>query len=124
MSTPRLDSTITARFTLAGLHHWPGAHDARAYLRDLHRHLFHVQLTAGVTHDERDIEWHDLTELAEKRFRGMADSFHDGLLNYGARSCETLARQLFEAVHDAVPTLLEVRVGEDGEFQATVRARV
>ena len=64
---------ITAHLHVPGLHYWPGAHDARDYLRSPHRHLFGIAATLEVRHDERDVEWHDLAETMTAHVRDMAD---------------------------------------------------
>lgn len=46
---------ITTQFE--DFHRWKDAPDAVAFLRDIHRHIFHVKITASVSHAERDIEF-------------------------------------------------------------------
>lgn len=116
-----MKTVITARLKVPGLHCWPGAHESRKYLRDPHRHLFHIEVTMPVNHDERDTEWHDLAEITQSVVDGMAGSIHDGLHDFGARSCETLARQLYnqlEAEHGL--DIQSIEWGEDGEFSALI----
>lgn len=116
--TPR--TFITANLTVPGLHHWPGAHDSRAYLRDLHRHLFHISVTIPVAHNERDTEFHDLAEIIRRLVTlEIATDFRHDVLHFGARSCESLAGQLGELlqeVHGITPH--RIVWSEDGEFSA------
>lgn len=103
---------VWATFTEVGWHCWPNAHDERSYLRDLHRHLFHVTVTVPVTHDERDVEFHDLQELARGAWTGP---------QLGAKSCETIARQVGAEVLAATKVdQVRVTVSEDGECGATL----
>jgi hypothetical protein len=60
---------IHVRFTEHGVHCWPQAPERRAYLRSLHRHLFFVEVSTAVEHDDREIEFHDLQEEAACIFR-------------------------------------------------------
>lgn len=113
---------ISATVTVPGLHHWPGAHDARDYLRAPHRHLFHVTATLEVAHDERDVEWHDLAEQLMGYIDGLASGHRDGLHDFDARSCETLARQLAHRLMQDDMLVHSVEWSEDGEFTARVQA--
>lgn len=115
-----MTTLITSRFTVPGMHCWPGAHETRAYLRDPHRHLFHVEVTIPVNHDERDTEWHDLNQVAQEIVDDMADRIENGLHYFGARSCETLARQLFTELDENGLDVHSVEWGEDGEFSARI----
>ena len=57
-------ATIRVRFSEPGFHCWPQAPERRAYLRNPHRHLFYVTVACIVSHDEREIEFHDLLDEA------------------------------------------------------------
>lgn len=99
-------------FTAPGWHCWPSAPEHRAYLAFSHRHLFHVKVRLEVSHEEREIEFHDLLEFAKT-------SFGEG--DFGAASCETLARKLAQQVAETFDRpWVEVTVSEDGEAGATV----
>lgn len=115
--------TITTRFAVPGLHRWPDAPDRRSYLRHPHRHLFRVEVTCRVSHDEREVEFHDLAEAAEVIFRNEAVPWHPdaSLLNFGARSCESMARTLGHTLQAAGYPILSVTVSEDGENDSTWR---
>lgn len=117
-------STITARFTAPGLHRWPGAPDRRAYLRDLHRHLFRVEVVAAMGHNDREVEFHDLAEQAAQMFEWMGSEYHPAtrLVTFGARSCEMLAAELAALLTEEGLTLVRVTVSEDGENDGTWHA--
>lgn len=110
-------SLITARFTQAGLHHWPSAPPRRAYLASPHRHLFRVDVTARVGHGDRDVEFHDLAEQAAALFVRMGDPYHpeSPLVDFGPRSCEVLAEQLARLLVARSIPAVQVVVSEDGE---------
>jgi hypothetical protein len=66
-----------------------------------------------VSHNERDVEFHDLLDICKAEFREKEK---------GAKSCETMAQQL----HDYLALKFEgkwisVEVSEDGECGATVK---
>lgn len=118
-----MQCTISSTFQVAGLHCWPNAHERRAYLRNLHRHQFVVSVQAEVHHNERDIEFHDLMEEAEKIFRTFGSEYHpDSLLvNFGSQSCETLAQRLIKQLQERNIPIVSVSVSEDGEAISCMR---
>ena len=67
-------AVIFVRFEQVGFHCWPDAPSHRAYLRASHRHLFGIEVTTRVDHDERDIEFHDLRDEAAALFRGLSNT--------------------------------------------------
>lgn len=118
-----LTASVEVNFSVAGLHHWPGAAEQRAYLANPHRHLFEVRVTCDVGHDEREVEFHDLLEDARRAFSGLGAPYHPRslLVNFGARSCETLGRELLLHLLQDWPGVTSVRVSEDGECAAIVK---
>jgi hypothetical protein len=106
-------SIILVRFQVPGFHNWPGAvnHPGREYLASLHRHLFHVEVRMTVTHDDREVEFHDLLDTAKRLFPGG---------EMGASSCEHMARKLGKEIARLFGRAVEVSVSEDGEVGALV----
>ena len=115
--------TITARTSVIGLHQWPDAPGRRAYLRDLHRHVFGIAVTVDVTHTERDVEWHDLADDTLTAALALTEPYHEDALitSFGARSCETIASEIADALTSQEYTVQSVEVDEDGEHTATWR---
>jgi hypothetical protein len=108
-------ATIFVRFTSPGFHCWDGAPEHRAYLGQVHRHLFHVEVRMQVAHDDREVEFHDLQDYSHFVFGTLG---LDG--NYGSRSCEMLARALGTELANKFQRLVTVIVSEDGECGAEV----
>lgn len=107
---------IEVRFRVDGWHCWPDAPERRKYLRDLHRHIFHISVATLVTHDDREIEFHDLIEQSNaivQRMKSPAGSF-------GRMSCEQIARTLGMKLMSAHSRGFVVSVFEDGEAGAVV----
>lgn len=104
-------STIFVRFTQPGFHHWPEPTEGRAYLGQRHRHLFHVEARMSVSHDDREVEFHDLLDFAR-------DAFPGGEL--GGQSCEMMARSLGEKIARRFGRAVQVTVSEDDEVGAVV----
>lgn len=108
------DAVIWITFQRPGMHHWPNAPEHRAYLRAEHRHLFIVSVATIVSHDNREIEFHDLLEQSKAIFNEGLDKLPI------ARSCESMARWLGERLALAHKRTFKVDVSEDGECGATV----
>ena len=100
---------ITTRFE--GFHCWPEAPEQVSFLRDMHRHVFHVRLEVEVGHQDRDVEYillkRDVDSYIEKiRKTPVTDTW----------SCETWASVLLEQFQ-----AMSVEVSEDGENGAVCR---
>lgn len=48
---------IVVRTQFEAMHQWADAPDEVAFLRDLHRHVFHVELKLEVYHADRELEF-------------------------------------------------------------------
>lgn len=107
-----LSCSISVRVDFDGWHRWPGAPENRAYLRDYHHHVFSAVCTAPVSHDNREIELHNLRDIVKGRIERM---YPEGRL--GEASCEQIA----ECLLDQLPRLSEVTVREDEFHWGTAR---
>ena len=110
MSEPRTCVFITTSFE--GFHCWPDAPDEVGFLRDRHRHIFHVRLEAEVKHDDRDIEFILLKRAVDIEIKKVINSNDPATQNW---SCESWARHLFKKFN---ATLVEV--SEDKENGAII----
>jgi len=100
----------TTRFE--GFHSWDDAPDEVAFLRDRHRHQFHVELTVQVTHDDRDIEFILMKRALEEYIdRQVADE---------DLSCEQYGQKIGEWAASRYNEVARVEVSEDGENGARV----
>lgn len=113
------DRKMTVRFQVPGFHRTPEATGARDYLTHPHRHLFHVELTVDLDHDDTDIQLHDLLDVARVSL-GTIES--DGAARaFGHASCEQLALLVIAFVADVYPgRSWRCSVLEDGEAGATM----
>lgn len=99
-----------------GFHRWPSAPDEVKYLRDRHRHEFHVKVTVKVKHDDRDVEFITLRNAVDLMFCGNG-SEHE----LGSKSCEMIAEDIISFVEaDGNYKIYSVEVSEDGENGAIV----
>jgi len=105
-----MNSLIWVKFQRVGFHRWKDAPDRRAYLRDLHRHIFQVRVAMDILHNDREVEFHDLLEMAE-------GAFYTG---DGTWSCEMMAEHLAGALAREYHRRVTVEVSEDGECGAII----
>lgn len=113
-----MNMLVVARFTFEGFHCWPTAPDEVAFLRDRHRHVFHVRAWAPVKHEDRDIEFILLGRELRQWCLSQRNREIAGDAEVTSWSCETWCRKLIEAF----PYLRQVEVLEDGENGAVVNA--
>ena len=100
---------VNTRFE--GCHRWPEAPSEVGFLKDLHRHEFHVKLSIKVTHNDRDIEFIMLKRWLDDYINTSIDFMPD------TKSCEDMASKIIEGAclkwgdtRDMICT-----VSEDGE---------
>lgn len=82
---------VRARVQFEGFHAWPDAPHEVDFLRDRHRHIFHIEATKAISEDRQ-------TEfiLLGRRIRAWVSSaFDKGEL--GTTSCEELATMIASA---------------------------
>jgi len=108
------NAEIFVKFSRVGFHCWPLAPGHRSYLTQQHRHRFDVKASCEVTHDDREIEFHDMIDFGESMF---ADILIHGDIS---QSCEAMARELARRYCHKYKRAFSVTVGEDEECGATV----
>ena len=109
---PTYRCSVFARFQFEAIHNWPNCPiESVSFLRDLHRHMFHVEAHAHVYHDDRDIEF----IMMKRRLEAFIDETYpkneQGHRVIGHTSCEMIARTIMERFD----TIFKVQVSEDGE---------
>lgn len=85
---------VTTQFE--GFHEYAGAPDEVAFLRSLHRHMFHVKVTLEVYHEDREVEFIMLKRWLEARIDHLA--FNVGLGFNHIASCESFAEQIYKEI--------------------------
>ncbi len=114
--TVKITEEVYCTLEVEGVHNWPDCpFDEVAYLRDPHRHMFHVKAFKKVTHSDRDVEFIMLKHQ-------ILSHFYDGYFNstlklfeFGPMSCEMIAKELIAKFN-----LSKCEVSEDGENGAIV----
>ena len=102
---------VIVRLRVEGFHNWPDAFPEVSFLKDRHRHIFHIECRKEVTHDDRDIE----IIMLKRRVIEHLDDIFGTPCEFGSRSCEMIA---IELVNDF--DFSEVKCLEDGECGAVV----
>ena len=106
--------SVTGSAVLVGWHSWPEAGGRRTYLAASHRHQFGVSAEVGVTHTDRDVEFHDLQDMICAWWGEETDQRDRG-------SCEAMAGNLAGWLSEAGLAVRATSVSEDGENWATWR---
>lgn len=117
---PAQPVAIWVKHQFAAFHQWPDAPEPRGYLARRHRHWFHVKVSMLVTHDDREVEFHDLLDHVVAASETLGVPSVSGWRDLGAMSCEMIARNIAARVAVVYPgRRVEVDVSEDGECGAT-----
>lgn len=112
-------TSITISTNFEGFHCYPNAPDEVAFLRSVHRHIFYVDVTVQVKHDDRELEF-----FMVKR---EIDSFiKDNLADLNMKSCEMIGRKILYFLLRRYPNrdAYSIHVSEDKENGATVTFNV
>ncbi len=94
---------VKTRFT--AFHNWPDAPEEVGFLRNIHRHEFHVEVRWNVSHSDRDREFF----IMKRKLQTHLTKYYFGK-NLGERSCEMIAYEIMEEFEANT-----VIVSEDGE---------
>ena len=96
---------ITTSFE--GFHKYPDAPDDVTFLKNKHRHIFHVRVWIEVSHNNRDIEF-----ILFKRFIETLLS----TANLNNKSCEMVSDELYEEIRMKYPDReVRIEISEDCE---------
>ena len=113
---PDTATKIVARLQLEGIHRWLLCPIEEVnYLRNYHRHVFHIIAHCYVNHSDRDIEFIELTHKIKTH---LNDHYYDDMhkcLFFDDNSCEMIASELLHKFN-----LDECEVNEDGESGSIV----
>ena len=108
-------TSIFCRTTFEAFHRWPDAPPEVEFLRDRHRHLFHVELRIEVTHDDREVEFLLLQNA-------LKEWIQETLANEDTStwSCESWCRATMQVAWFDSYFASYVSVSEDGENGAVL----
>lgn len=101
---------VIVKLSFEGFHCWPDAPDHAAFLRNRHRHIFHVTAAKRVSHGDREVE---IITLKQEMLAHIGQ--YDG--EFDTMSCEHIAQMLLTRFG-----LSQCAVLEDDENGAYVTA--
>lgn len=118
-ANPNLSTVVFCTLQFQGIHNWPGCpFDEVAYLRDPHRHIFHIKAYKEVFHNDRDVEFIMMKSAIAAYLSDRFTKTTGDAAIMGATSCEMLAEELIERFD-----LCKCEVNEDGENGAIVTVK-
>lgn len=101
------ESFIWVTTKITGFHKYNDAPTEVSFLRNTHRHLFHIRVAIQVFHNNREIEFFIFKQLVES-------ILDDG--DFDNKSCEMISDMLYVAINRKHSNrLIEIEVSEDGE---------
>lgn len=110
-----MEKVVFCTLQVEGIHSWPGCNiEEVSYLKDQHRHMFHIKAYKKVTHADRDTEFIKLKHGIKLHFSGFYSARYK-CANFKNMSCEHIAEHLVETFK-----LTACEVSEDGENGALV----
>ena len=116
---PKNQIEVFCTLQFEGIHNWPNCPiEEVAYLKDPHRHMFHVKAYKKVNHDDRDVEFiwlkHRIQEFLYTEYTN-SEYTNTNVYELGATSCEMIAEKLIKEFK-----LSRCEVNEDNENGAIV----
>lgn len=106
-----MNTLVFANLQFEGLHCWPDCNLKEvSFLKQKHRHMFHITVYKEVNHLNRDVEF---IVLKRKVLQFLHNKYPNK--DMGSTSCEMLAELLINTF-----ALTKVSVSEDGENGAIV----
>jgi len=114
--TVSITTEVYCTLQAEGIHRFPGCpYTEVPYLKDTHRHVFHIKAWKKVSHDNRDVEFICLKHEIKSY---LYDRYFDSewrLFNFDTMSCEMIAKELISKFD-----LSRCDVSEDEENGAIV----
>jgi len=107
---------VIVRLQFEGVHHWNDCpHEDVEFLRYAHRHVFHVEATKEVRHNDRDIE---IVRFKRSIKDYIEEFFYEDIeeLYLGDQSCEMMAEEILKKFD-----CQKVRILEDNENGAEIQ---
>lgn len=103
---------IIVKTNFEGFHSWKDAPSEVAFLRNLHRHRFDVEVKIEVRHDDRELEFF----MVKRRL----DAFIKDCIQPKNLSCEQMAKEIVIHAPQMLGRSVSVKVFEDGDNGAEV----
>lgn len=104
---------VYCRTRFVGFHRWPNAPDSVGYLRDLHRHEFHVEVGVRVQGDDRDVEFITLKQTVDGCIAQQQQYWPAEF------SCEMMCNAIYDRLKNMY-IIAYIDISEDGENGAQI----
>lgn len=106
-----MHTAVYCKVVVEGIHRWEECPiEEVSYLRNDHRHLFHIRAFKTVNHADRDVEFIRLKHQIERFMKEMWWSEKHNCYYFGKMSCEMIAKIIVDEFNLDV-----VEVNEDDE---------
>ena len=111
----KIKKLIEVNLQVEGIHRWKDCNIADVdYLKEYHRHIFHITANKAVRHNERDIEIIQFKRSIQS-FLSFKFSQMNGVLFFDNMSCESIAELIAREFKCSM-----VKVLEDNENGAII----
>jgi len=108
---------IIVRTQFEAIHRYPDAPEPVNYLKEYHRHMFHVEAEIETFHDDRELEF--------IMVKHSIDKYTSNSQNVGCQSCEQIAKRISAFLKSSYPIKKKLFI-EDSEdvYDRKVNVRV
>ena len=112
----KVSTQVLVKTQFEGFHFWGTAPDEVAFLRDVHRHIFYVEVLMTVEHSDRAVEIIMLKRHVDKICSSLT-----AIIEQNGLSCEDIAHHIAKTlISKYIPDTCIVQVLEDNENGGTV----
>lgn len=111
---------ILVKYEFVGYHKWANASDAVAFLRNDHRHMFHIEIEFPVNHNDRDLEFYLMREQIKSAIGSIYKDHEIFIKGKTVESCEQIGEDLANMLNEAGREWIVIRVSEDGDNGAVI----
>ena len=104
-----MNTSIIVTTQFVAIHRWKEAPEEVSYLRNPHRHIFHVEVELPVGHDDRELEYFMVIEVLNNMINNLTT------LWISTKSCEHIAKKLCGLMTVHYKRNCIIKVMEDNE---------
>lgn len=108
MNAP-INTSIIVTTQFVAIHKWNEAPKEVSFLKNPHRHIFHVEVELPVNHDDRELEYFMVIKVVED----IIEKFDNEWIK--TKSCEHIAMELCTKLCSHYKRSCSVKVTEDNE---------
>lgn len=114
-------TTVLAKSAISATHNWPAPSNNMMLLKNEHHHVFTVEAELEVTHEDREVEFIQVSLRVRELLEELGGEPRDKLYRFGSMSCEKIARTLGQRLAVSYgERWMSITVREDDIHGATV----